>query len=403
MARELILEYILGRLPDYSQEYLSSLPDDCRALYLSLQALRTQQPIISVEESGTAMRLMTALLAASITSPTELRGTARQYERPIAPLVDALRSLGARIDYLGQEGYPPLLIHPSELRTQTLEIDASMSSQYLSALMLITPLLNGQESYNLDYTRYGLSSSPYAAMTREVLRFYGIEGQQREGRISFIQRTLSTPKRGLRERDWSASSYAYELVALFPELDGLELSGLHSTSLQGDAHYVVKYFAELGVETSDAVRGIRLYRSGSPRQSEVWSIDCKGCPDLVPALVATALGLGMSFCICGVAHLRIKESDRLEALRREAQTLGFVLEIGEDRISWSGERCEVSKHPIIWSHHDHRIAMAMTPLACFIAPDGVYIEEAEVVSKSFPQYWTELERLGFALRMNDNE
>lgn len=403
MARELVLEYLRAQLPDYTPEYLDSLPDDCRTLYAALRALVAAETTISVEESGTAMRLMTALIAATAKDPTELSGTARQHQRPIAPLVEALRALGARIEYLAQEGYPPLRIYPSRLRAQTLEVDASMSSQFLSALMLIAPELEGAEGYKLDYAKHGLSSSPYAEMTRQILLSYGVEGQQKQGQISFSKRTLSAPRDPLCERDWSACSYAYELVAIYPEFDGLVLDGVSTPSLQGDAHYVVQYFAALGVDTVQTEMGIRLSRRGVSSLERPWRIDCRACPDLVPALVATALGVGISFCIGGVAHLRLKESDRLSALRDEARALGFVLEVREDSIAWEGGRCSAAECPHVYSHHDHRIAMAMAPLVALISPDGAWVEDAGVVSKSFPRYWAELERLGFGLEFdNDN-
>lgn len=398
MAREMILKHLLRALPRYSEAQLCLLPEDIRYLYTALLQVEHGMGEVCVGESGTAMRLMTAVLAADAQCPTKLSGLGRQHQRPIAPLVEALRSLGARIDYLEREGYPPLLIYPSELRSGCVSVDASMSSQYISALMLIAPLLLGSEAYTIDASAQLVSSAPYATMTLEVMRRYGVEGEQNGGRFSFSDRALK-PSRSVSaspEEDWTAASYAYLLVALYPSLDGLRLEGLAIPSLQGDGHHVPKLFAALGVASDHLSDGGIVLRRTPWGEVEALEADCRECPDIVPSLVAASVGQRRPFRLQGVAHLRLKESDRIEALAQELKALGVALEVALDEISWDGV-VDIVDTPSanIWSHGDHRIAMALAPLASSLGFEAVCVEGAEAVSKSFPAYWQELEGLGF--------
>lgn len=344
-----------------------------------------------MSESGTAMRFVCAYLSVTTQRPVRLFGTGRQHERPIAPLVEALRSQGAKITDLDHEGYPPLLIEPSTFSWQGCELDASASSQYLSALLLLAPLL--PVGFGVDTRGYGLASRPYALMTKALLQEQGFVWEEepsglfcyRGKRVEDSQGT-SILDRGY-EADWSGASYAFAWLSLLPLGSTMELPGLCYPSLQGDAGYLVSFFKELGVKTLPDGRGVKLQRIEHADTIAPFTASMHECPDLVPALVTTLVGQGRPFTLTGVAHLRIKESDRLEALRVELAKLGIGLSLGEDSISWDAHAwiSPMESPPILATHGDHRIAMALSVLT--IPAGTVLLEHPEVVSKSFPRYW----------------
>ena len=347
-----------------------------------------------MSESGTAMRFVCAYLSVTTQRPVRLFGRGRQHERPIAPLVEALRSQGAKITYLDHEGYPPLLIEPSTFSWQGCELDASASSQYLSALLLLAPLL--PVGFEIDTRCYGLASRPYALMTKALLREQGFVWEEEpdslfcyRGKRGEDSQGASTLDRGY-EADWSGASYAFAWLSLLPLGSTMELPGLCYPSLQGDAGYLVSFFKELGVKTLPNERGIFLQRIENVDPIAPFTASMHECPDLVPALVTALVGQGRAFTLTGVAHLRIKESDRLEALRVELAKLGVGLSLGEDSISWDTHTriSPMECPPILATHGDHRIAMALSVLT--IPTGTVLLEHPEVVSKSFPRYWEEL-------------
>lgn len=390
MARRLLLlppEMLPSEIPhDY--------PIDIQALTQAIRILYSGGDHIDVHESGTAMRFMAAYLAAYPTSARSiiLQGAGRQHQRPIAPLIDALRDLGAEIEYLAQEGFPPLKITPKRLKAKAISLNASSSSQYLSALMLIAPLLEG-EGYRIDTTEYPITSRPYATMTLYCMKDWGYKWEEtRCGVFSYHggERDNAT---NLLEADWTAASYAYLCMSL-GEVSELYLPNLRLPSLQGDCLLLPKIFESLGVHTYSLDEGIKLHKC-SP-QDEPIIFDCCACPDLVPSIVSSCLGLGRTFRLTGVAHLRIKESDRLEALRQETSKLGIILKLEDDAISWSPQDlAPLSAEPIVLNTHgDHRMAMALAPL--FAQKLGnIAIDTPEVVSKSFPRYWDVLRSLGY--------
>lgn len=393
MARRLLL-LSADKLPRYiPQDY----PIDIHVLTKALEDLYRGGEVIDVHESGTAMRFMTAYIAVYPTSAKSitLRGTGRQHHRPIAPLVDALRELGANIEYLEQEGYPPLLIAPKRLTSRCIHLDASSSSQYLSALMLIAPLLEGQ-GYQIDTTAHPIASLPYAQMTLSCMADWGYHWEEcSNGLFSFFGKDNECIVENLLEADWTAASYAYLWIVLGVAQE-LSLPRLFLPSLQGDSVLLPEIFEELGVQTRSTDGGIILTKC--PVKYGGIDYNCYSCPDIVPTLVAACLALGKSFHFTGVAHLRIKESDRLEALRQETRKLGFVLTLESDAISWSSQDVAPPfPDPIVLkTYGDHRMAMALAPL--FAQQLGsITIQASEVVSKSFPSYWQILRTLGYRL------
>ena len=347
-----------------------------------------------MSESGTAMRFVCAYLAVTTQRPVRLSGTGRQHERPIAPLVEALRSQGAKITYLNYEGYPPLLIEPSTFAWQGCELDASSSSQYLSALLLLAPAL--PVGFQVDTRRYGLASRPYALMTIAQLREQGFIWEEEpsglfcyRGKKEGDRRGVSPHTRGY-EADWSAASYAYALLSLLPIGSTIELSGLALPSLQGDAAYLVHLFEQLGVHTEKTEAGICITHTTEEAKHAHFTAHMSDCPDLVPAVVAALVGRGEAFTLSGVAHLRIKESDRLQALADELAKLGVKLTLGPDSLSWDG-KTPLTAHgsaPTLSPHGDHRIAMALALLALRVPK--LRMQELEVVAKSFPRFWQEV-------------
>ena len=391
-ARALLLDALRGKLPHF--DFAEGTPQDILALHAALLAYQEGAEEINVSESGTAMRFVCAYLAVTTQRPVRLSGTGRQHERPIAPLVEALRSQGAKITYLNYEGYPPLLIEPSTFAWQGCELDASSSSQYLSALLLLAPMF--PTGFEVDTRRYGLASRPYALMTIAQLREQGFVWEEEpsdlfcyRGKRGEDSQGTSTLDRGY-EADWSAASYAYALLSLLPVGSTIELSGLTLPSLQGDAGYLVQLFALLGIQTEKTKDGIRITHTEEETKHAHFTAHMSDCPDLVPAIVAALVGRGEAFTLSGVAHLRIKESDRLQALADELAKLGVKLTLGPDSLSWDG-KTPLTAHgsaPMLSPHGDHRIAMALALLALRIPK--LRMQEPEVVAKSFPRFWQEV-------------
>ena len=396
MARRLVLSALCGgELPSLEALSLEDTPEDIRALLKALQESGEGSAVINVGESGTAMRFMTAYLSVAASIPCRLEGTARQHDRPIAPLVDALRTLGADIQYLDKEGYPPLYITPRILGSGEVTLDATLSSQYLSALFLLAPRLVGRVAIHLSGS---LASAPYAYMTQAIVREGGYRWiETRAGHFVYEPCTESS-HRAIRmtqwaEADWSAASYAYTLVALLPSGSECYLRRLIRPSLQGDSLYLPLYMERLGVYTEPTEEGIRIYHR---EQSVVESFeaDMSPCPDLVPALVTALVGRGVPFRLRGVAHLRVKESDRLGALSSEFAKLGIPLGMSRDELYWTGLSSEQSipeEPSVLDPHQDHRIAMALSLMT--LRTGRLRIQTPEVVAKSFPSYWAQLASL----------
>ncbi len=343
-----------------------------------------EELVIDIMAAGTAMRFLTAFL--SVTEGERvITGTERMRHRPISVLVDALRSLGADIRYVDEEGFPPLRITGRPLEGGEISLPGNVSSQYVSALLMIGPKL--QKGLHLTLTGE-IVSRPYIDMTLGIMREFGAEASwSSECEIS----VLPTPYKPIPyyiENDWSASSYWYEMVAL-TEGSEVVLPGLFEQSWQGD-QAVKDIFEQLGVATTFLPDngGVRLSRTGSCTNH--LNIDMLRQPDLAQTVVVTCCMLDVPFRITGLQSLKIKETDRILALRTELKKLGYVIGEAEDSILfWDGERCEPEVEPAIDTYEDHRMAMCFAP--CAQKYGHILINNPQVVSKSYPTFWKEFQ------------
>ena len=345
---------------------------------------------IDIGAAGTAMRFLTAYFAAMPGVSLTLTGTQRMLCRPIKPLVDSLMQLDANIKYLGEDGFPPLSIEGKRLRGGNISIRGDISSQFISALMMIGPTLNG--GLNIQLLGEVVSRS-YIDMTCEIMRHYGIEVKSDENLIAIPEQSYSAPDVFMVEADWSSASYFYELVAL-TDMQNIKLTGLFSPqhSVQGDSA-LAHLFNHFGVQTSFN-DDCAVISSGKRNEmsDEVLCLNLSTTPDIVPTMVVTACLKGRHFHFCGIHNLRVKESDRIAALTAEMRHLGYVLHSDFDSIGWKGERCTSESSPIISTYSDHRMAMAFAPAATIFP--GLCIADVGVVNKSFPKFWIEMRKLG---------
>lgn len=362
--------------------------DDTKAI---ISALSGDNKEINVGAAGTAMRFLTAYFAAKIGSDVTIDGSERMRHRPIGPLVNALRSLGASITYMGEEGFPPLRIKGWKLSGGELSIPATVSSQFISALLMVAPAFDAPLRL---VTEGEIASFPYIKMTIEMMRRRGIS-VEREGNAITVNPGNYRSVAEEIEPDWSAASYWYEIAAI--STGWISLPGLREDSIQGD-RAAADYFERIGVITSFEDGKAEL--SASPELYSRLDLDMQGQPDLVQSIAVVSCMLGVPFRFTGVSSLRIKETDRLEALRLELDKLGFLIEIeGDDVIAWEGRRHPLLEFPQIDTYDDHRMAMAFAPVSIFVP--GIVIRNAEVVSKSYPRYWQDLSDAGF--RIEDAE
>lgn len=345
---------------------------------------------IDIGAAGTAMRFLTAYFAAMPGVSLTLTGTQRMLCRPIKPLVDSLMQLDANITYLGEDGFPPLSIEGKRLKGGNISIRGDISSQFISALMMIGPTLNG--GLNIQLLGEVVSRS-YIDMTCEIMRHYGIEVKSDENLIAIPEQSYSAPDVFMVEADWSSASYFYELVAL-TDMQNIKLTGLFSPqhSVQGDSA-LAHLFNHFGVQTSFN-DDCAVISSGKRNEmsDEVLCLNLSTTPDIVPTMVVTACLKGRHFHFCGIHNLRVKESDRIAALTAEMRRLGYVLHSDFDSIGWKGERCTSELSPIISTYSDHRMAMAFAPAATIFP--GLCIADVGVVNKSFPKFWIEMRKLG---------
>lgn len=361
--------------------------DDTRVMFEALSHDSSDE--INVGAAGTAMRFLTAYFASREGQTVTLDGIERMRQRPIGPLVNALKSLGAHIDYLGEEGFPPLRITGTKMCGGHVEMDGSVSSQFVSAIMMILPKIGGGTIRLLG----NIVSMPYIHMTSAVMTAMGAQVE-----ISPSTITIGNGYTGndyLVETDWSAAAPWYAFAALIPD-SSFTLEGLTADSIQGDAH-LVELGKRLGIDTYFDTKGAILDTSHFIGCCCSCFADMAATPDLVPSWAVLLCLLERSFRITGVRTLRFKESDRVEALREELLKLGYVLKIeSEDAISWYGERVPVLQEPpVIDTHGDHRLAMAFAPAA--IRFPGLIITDGTVVDKSYPAFWRHLERAGFII------
>lgn len=361
---------------------------DCDDTELMLRALNSNDRDFNVGAAGTTMRFLTAFLS-KVVGEWTITGTERMKNRPIKVLVDALNAMGARIEYMEKEGYPPLRIFGSALQGGEISIPGNVSSQYISAILMIAPLTEDGVTLNLEGS---IGSKPYIYITLELMAQFGVKASWSGNTIKVIPQEYK-PIHFTVESDWSAASYWYQIMALSKDAE-IELTGLFKNSLQGDAAGV-KLFAQLGVGTTFTNRGVLLKRNGNTCKKLIY--DFVDQPDLAQTFVVTCVLLNIPFRFTGLQSLKIKETDRIEALKTELRKLGYLLTDSKDSIlEWNGERCEGEVHPIIATYEDHRMALAFAPVA-LVRPEGIEIAHPEVVTKSYPYYWEDLRSVGFRL------
>lgn len=362
---------------------------DCDDTKAMINALTVTKGTVNVGAAGTAMRFLTAYFSALPEADVLLDGSERMRKRPIGELVTALRKCGADIAYEGEEGFPPLRIKGRILKGGDITLQSDISSQFISAILMIAPTMENGLSLTLEGE---MISAPYIRMTLEMMKIWGIASEMQQNSI-IIPKGKYKPVSFTVEGDWSAASYWYEIEALTS--GWITLDGLDQFSIQGDSR-VRRLFENLGVNTEfdGEEGGIDLV--ASPDMVPRMIADMTDTPDLTQTLVVTCAMLGIPFRLTGVSSLRIKETDRLEALRKELLRLGIVITIeGDDVISWEDARCPVTRLPVFDTYDDHRMALALAPVALFVP--GIIIKNAEVVTKSYPQYWAHLSEAGFKI------
>lgn len=368
---------------------------DCDDTAVMIRALEQHGAEIDIHAAGTAMRFLTAYLSTQKGSHL-LTGSARMKQRPIRLLVDALRALGADIQYADSEGFPPLLIQGKPLPGQEITLAGSVSSQYISALLMIGPTLPQGLTIHLAGQ---LISVPYINLTLSLMAHYGASARWTDERTIRVEPGPYQDVPFTVESDWSAASYWYEMMALWqPQTEFpspcIELIGLFPRSSQGDSRGA-DLFAKLGVHTAFTPRGVELTRLGVPVARMVE--DLVDIPDLAQTFVVTCCLMGIPFRFSGLQSLRIKETDRITALQQELHKIGYVVKDEADSIlSWNGERCPAEEHPVIATYDDHRMALAFAP--AILRLPSLAIAHPEVVSKSYPTYWRHLAAAGFSLR-----
>lgn len=366
---------------------------DCDDTMVMTRALNNPQPVTDIMAAGTAMRFLSAYYA--VTPGTHIiTGTARMKQRPISILVNALRELGAQVEYVEKEGFPPLRIVGAHHQGGTISLPGNVSSQYISALLMIGPAL--QHGLQLELTGE-IVSKPYINMTLAIMMEFG-------ARVAWTDDThISVEPHPYQcvpyfiESDWSAASYWYEMIALSDDEEAqVVLPGLFTHSLQGDSA-VAHLYEKLGVGTEffkneDGIECARLFKQGV--SAERMDYDFINEPDLAQTLVVTCAMLNIPFTFTGLQSLKIKETDRMAALINELGKLGFPLTEQDDSVlSWDGTRTEMQANAGIDTYEDHRMAMAFAP--CCLKLNDIIINNPQVVSKSYPGYWEHLKACGF--------
>ena len=369
---------------------------DCDDTEVIIEALRYMPDEINIKAAGTAMRFMTAYLSV-MRGIHIITGTDRMKHRPIAILVDALRRLGANIEYVGEEGYPPLKITGKKLAGGLLEIPGNVSSQYISALLMIGPML--KDGLTLQLTGE-IISRPYIDLTLWMMGEFGAEAKWSSTDTITVAHKPYKGRNYFIESDWSGASYWYEMVALSKDRNAeVRLTGLMDGSMQGDStsRYI---FSLLGVKTTfeTQTKGVpqmvTLKKNG--RGVTKLEYDFVNAPDLAQTFVVTCAALDIPFHFKGLATLKIKETDRIEALKREMAKLGYVIHDANDsELYWDGERCEPQLEQGIDTYEDHRMALAFAPFA--MKQEGLIINNPQVVTKSYPKFWEDLKSTGFEI------
>lgn len=372
--------------PQLSIENVSN-SEDAQAMQ---KGVSSNKGTVDIYHAGTAMRFLTAYFATQPGVSVTLTGSERMQERPIGILVDALRNLGANISYLKNEGYPPLAIKGSEITQDSVTLNAGVSSQYISALLLVGARLKNGLTLELEGK---ITSVPYIKMTLRLLEKIGVNTQF-EGQTIKVFPAGNVPAQTLVvESDWSSASYYYSLLSLSAIGSEVSLCSYAVDSLQGDA-ILGDIYSYLGVQTSFNAGKLVLKKVGTPAATLLekgLSWDLANAPDIAQTIAVSCFGLGVACDLVGLHTLKIKETDRLVALEKELGKLGASLRITEKSLHLEAFTAPIKEHVTIGTYHDHRMAMAFAPLALRVP---IAIEDAGVVNKSYPDFWTDMETIG---------
>ncbi len=370
--------------PDIDIENISN-SDDSK---LMQKALSSKSDAIDIHHAGTAMRFLTAYFATQKNREVTITGSSRMKERPIKILVDALQDLGAEITYLENDGFPPLHIKGKVLDKNKVTLQANVSSQYISALLLVGSKMQNGIILELDGE---ITSVPYINMTLALLNEIGVETNFK-GNIITVKSIQSqvTKTKLVVESDWSSASYFYSIIALSPEGTQITLSSYKENSLQGDSS-LIEIYKLFGVETKFTNNSITLSKVSA--HSDSINLDLSNSPDIAQTIAVTCFGLGMSCFLKGLHTLKIKETDRLEALKVEIEKLGGSVSITTNSLTLDASN-SVNENIEIETYNDHRMAMAFAPIAL---KTTIKIKDADVVSKSYPDFWRDLKTIGFKI------
>lgn len=344
-----------------------------------------------IGHAGTAMRFLTAFLS-KIVGEWTITGSERMQQRPVGILVDALRKLGASIEYTGNEGFPPLRITGTALKGGVIELDGSVSSQYISALLMIAPTVQGGMTLKLLNQ---VTSRPYIELTLKLMKKFGIRHTWIRNEIRIDEQPYH-PVKFTVEADWSGASYWYAMAALSDECN-LLLKGLRLQSLQGDASQAEWFSKYFGVRSKQEGKDVRLTKTNTPDQERV-ELDFIENPDIAQTFAVLAVCKKIPFHFKGLLTLKIKETDRIGALQTELARFGAVLtEPKNGELAWDGtfDHRLVNHPPVVQTYHDHRMALAFAPAA--LAYPEIIIDDPQVISKSYPGYWDDLKKVGFRI------
>ncbi|SFD11791.1 3-phosphoshikimate 1-carboxyvinyltransferase [Algibacter pectinivorans] len=371
--------------PEFKLENVSNSDDS----NLMTNALSSQSEVVDIHHAGTAMRFLTAYFSIQEGRDTILTGSKRMTERPIKILVEALQELGAEISYEANEGYPPIKIKGTKLTKHKVALKANVSSQYISALLLIASKLEN----GIELTLEGeITSVPYINMTLSLLDEIGVESSFK-GNVITVKPNTNTlePKTLTVESDWSSASYYFSIVALSDVGTEITLTSYKSNSLQGDSA-LVEIYKHFGVSTVFNGNSVTLKKETS--NLEPLTLDLKNAPDIAQTIAVSCFALGMPCDLVGLHTLKIKETDRLVALKTEIEKLGGKVRITDKSLHLAASN-SIKENVAIATYNDHRMAMAFAPLAL---KTSLVIEDAMVVSKSYPTFWDDLASIGFTVK-----
>ena len=372
---------------NYSPYPLRNLSDSDDTIVLTA-ALNSNSNKFDIGHAGTAMRFLTAFLS-KIVGEWEITGSERMQQRPISILVNALNSLGAQISYLKNEGFPPLKILGSHLTGKTIELDGSVSSQYISALLLIAPTIENGLTLKLSGE---ITSRSYINLTLELMAKFGIQYQWEGNKITVPEQNYIARDFTI-EADWSGASYWYEILSLCKTGEIL-LENLQLKSLQGDAN-IAGWFEQFGVFSVQKNNGVLLSKIEVELPKKL-IIDFIENPDVAQTMACLCVAKEIPFHFSGLKTLKIKETDRISALQKELAKFGaFLTEPESGELAWDGiiDTSQKNENPLIETYHDHRMALAFAPMA--LVKNKVRINDPMVVTKSYPGFWNDLKKAGF--------